>query len=448
VDFREQLAAFRYSLIAPIVSRQTPFLPGEIKATLKEIASRHYTVPGGSRTRISTRSLERYVAEYREHGWEGLKPKPRATSGPKAIPKSILEIAAELRRARPERSVEQIKYILESSNAVSQGSVASSTLARHLRGLGLSRKELLQEPTGRRRFEAPDVHILWQADFQHTLYLPDPSDPKKRRKAILFAVLDDYSRLIVHGEFYWDERLPRLEDALKKAILKHGIPEQLYCDNGAVFSSSHLERICGKLGMRLSHTRPYRPEGRGKIERFFRFIDTSFKHEAYLQIENGRLSTLPELNDAFRSWVDGYYHTREHGGTKMAPIDRAKTERVRRHVSLVELTDIFLWEEERKVDKSSCISLYGNTYEVDPALCTKKVTLRFDPFDLSLVQVWLLGKRFADATVLDLTRKALEKAPTQECAATSDISFFDLTEKQRRLALPPLSYSGKEVSHD
>jgi len=448
MDTKDQIAAFRYSLIAPIVSRQTPFSPGEIKATLKEIAARNYTVPESTRTGVSIRSLERYVAEYREHGWEGLKPKEKTTSGAKAIPKSVLEIAVELRKARPERSVEQIKYILEASNATPKGSVASSTLARHLRELGLSRKELLKEPTGRKRFEAPDVHILWQADFQHTLYLPDPADPKKRRKAILFAILDDYSRLIVHGEFYWDERLPRLEDSLKKAILKYGVPEQLYCDNGAVFSSSHLERVCGKLGTRLSHTRPYRPEGRGKIERFFRFIDTSFKHEAYLQIENGRLTTLPELNDAFRSWVDGYYHTREHGGTKMAPIDRAKTDRVRRHVSLVELTDIFLWEEERKVDKSSCIRLYGNAYEVDPALGSKKVTLRFDPFDLGVVQVWLGDKRFADATVLDLTRKALEKAPKQECTATSDIDFFALTEKQRRLALPPLSYSGREVSHD
>jgi len=263
MDTREQIAAFRYSLIAPIVSRQTPFSPGEIRATLKEIAARNYTVPESSRTEVSIRSLERYVAEYREHGWEGLKPKKKTTSGAKAIPRSVLEMAIELRKARPERSVEQIKYILETSNAVPEGSVASSTLARHLRELGLSRKELLKEPTGRKRFEAPDAHILWQADFQHTLYLPDPSDPKKRRKAILFAILDDYSRLVVHGEFYWDERLPRLEDSLKKAILKYGVPEQLYCDNGAVFSSSHLERICGKLGVRLSHTRPYRPEGRG-----------------------------------------------------------------------------------------------------------------------------------------------------------------------------------------
>lgn len=374
MDNSELIAAFRYGLIAPIVSRQTPFLPGEMKTLLEEITSKHYSIPDSTRTRVGFRTLERYVSDYRKHGWEGLKPKQRTSRSPSAIPQSVLEMAMELRKSRPERSVEQIIYLLESSNATPQGSVAPSTLARHLRNLGLSRKEMLTKAQGRKRFEAEAAHILWQADFQHTLYLPDPLDPKKRRKALLFAILDDYSRLIVHGEFYWDERLPRLEDSLKKAILKHGVPEQFYCDNGSVFSSHHLERICGKLGIRLSHSRPYRPEGRGKIERFFRFVDTSFKHEAYLQIENGRIGTLSELNCAFTSWCEGYYHIRAHGSTHMAPVDRAKTDRVRRRITLTELTEIFLWEDTRKVDKSSCVNLYGNIYEVDPELCLKKIT--------------------------------------------------------------------------
>ncbi|GAB6174331.1 hypothetical protein JCM15765_38090 [Paradesulfitobacterium aromaticivorans] len=84
--------------------------------------------------------------------------------------------------------------------------------------------------------------------------------------AMLFAIIDDYSRLIVHGEFYWDEKLPRLEDALKKAILRHGVPEQFYCDNGSVFSSHHLVRICARLKIRLSHSRPYRPQGLGYVK--------------------------------------------------------------------------------------------------------------------------------------------------------------------------------------
>jgi putative transposase len=240
-------------------------------------------------------------------------------------PPAVLQEAIHLRKARPERSVEQIIFMLEESGKAEASTIAASTLSRHLRKAGASRKELLTEGAekGFRRFEAEDVHLSWQFDFQHTLYLPDPKDPKKRKKAILFAILDDYSRYIVHAEFYWDEKLPRMEDSLKKAILKHGVPSQFYCDNGSAFSSHHLVRICGKLGIQLSHSAVRRPMGRGKIERWFRFIDTSLKPEAYALIEQGRLTTLAELNAALAAWLDGYYHIREHGSIKQSPKARA-----------------------------------------------------------------------------------------------------------------------------
>ncbi len=128
--------------------------------------------------------------------------------------------------------------LLEAEGTAQPGTVATSTLARHLRQAGLSRRDVLITPQNKgtfRRFEAEDAHLLRQSDFKHALYLPDPLSPGRRKKAILFAILDDYSRLIVHGQFYWDEQMPRLEDSLKKAILHHGVPERLYVDNGAVF---------------------------------------------------------------------------------------------------------------------------------------------------------------------------------------------------------------------
>ncbi|MDF9410087.1 DDE-type integrase/transposase/recombinase, partial [Pelotomaculum isophthalicicum JI] len=404
----EQIAAFRYSLIAPIVSRQTPMAPGELKAYLERTASQTYHIPGSTKTKVSMRTLERYLSQYRKGEWDGLKPKGRTKKTNLRIPPAVLQEAIRLRRQRPERSVEQIIFILEEGGAVGPGQIAASTLARHLKKAGVSRKDLLKDGTGshgHRRFEAEDVHVLWQFDFQHTLYLPDPKDPKKRKKAILFAILDDYSRLIVHAQFYWDEKLPRMEDSLKKAILRHGIPEKFYCDNGSAFSSQHLARICGKLGIHLSHSRPYRPQGRGKIERMFKFVDTSFKPEAYQQIQEGRITTLEQLNQALTSWIDGYYHERVHGSTKQSPKVRAAlSKRVPRRKTLAELTEIFLWEETRKVDKTGCISLDGNIYEVDLELCGERVLLRYDPFDLSRIQVWHDGKQWADATVVDLSR--------------------------------------------
>jgi len=207
---QEQIAAFRYSLIAPIVSRQTPMLPGELKSQLQEIASRIYTIPGSSKTSTSIRSLERYIANYRKSGWEGLKPRPRPKASNYSITPEVLQYAVKLRKERPERSVEQLIFLLEQGGTAEPGTIAASTLSRHLRKLGASRQELLSDPTTlkrHRRFETADAHLMWQADFQHTLYLPDPKDPKKSKKAMLFAIIDGYSRIIVHAEFYWDEKI-------------------------------------------------------------------------------------------------------------------------------------------------------------------------------------------------------------------------------------------------
>ncbi|MBS4031461.1 MAG: hypothetical protein KGZ63_08580, partial [Clostridiales bacterium] len=110
---------------------------------------------------------------------------------------------------------------------------------RQLRHAGATRQIIQEKKTGYRRFEAEDVHVIWQSDFQHTLYLPDPKNPKRNKKALLFAILDDYSRYIVQAQFYWDEKLPRLEDSLKKAILRHGLCERFYVDN-----ASNCSRAC------------------------------------------------------------------------------------------------------------------------------------------------------------------------------------------------------------
>ena len=171
---------------------------------------------------------------YRKGGYDALKPQAKSSKGRTTIPAPVLQQAIELRRERPERSVEQIIFMLEENGIVDRGSLANSTLARQLRLAGASRKEMLVKTEGYRRFEAEDAHVIWQSDFQHTLYLPDPQDPKRKKKAMLFAILDDYSRYVVQAQFYWDEKLPRLEDSLKKAILRWGIPEQFHCDEQAL----------------------------------------------------------------------------------------------------------------------------------------------------------------------------------------------------------------------
>lgn len=438
----EQIAAARYALIAPIVSRQTSLVPGELKTWLRETASRRYDLPG-SRQHVSERTLERYLEAYRKGGWDALKPKARSTAGRTKLDEHVLQKAVALRLERPQRSVEQLIFLLEESGVAKPGQIAESTLGRHLRAHGASRKQLMDTTPASsfRRFEADDILELLQADFKHFIYLPDPRNPKRTRKTILLAILDDYSRYVVHAQIYWDEKLPRLEDSLKKAILRHGVPETFYCDNGSAFSAHHLQRICGRLGIRLSHSKPYRPQGRGKVERLFQFVDSSFRPEVQALVNNGEVTTLEALNTALRSWLDGYYHVREHGSTKQSPRERfdAST-KTRKRKLLTELNELFLWEETRKVDKTGCIQLGGNTYEVESDLARCTVSVRYDPFDLTELQVWLGDRRYADAEPVELnhrrSRKAIEpeSASAQGSDAEDTVSFLALAESKRQAA--------------
>jgi len=113
-----------------------------------------------------------------------------------------------------------------------------------------------------------------------------------------------------------------------------------------------------------------------------------------------------------------------------------------RRKTITELTEIFLWKEERKADKTSCVQLHGNTYEVDLELVGNSVLLRHDPFDLKVIQVWWKEKRFPDVGPVDLTRPYHRKVtPVQKHETEDQISFFDLAEARRRVAWEEQSLS-------
>ncbi|GAB6174332.1 hypothetical protein JCM15765_38100 [Paradesulfitobacterium aromaticivorans] len=133
-----------------------------------------------------------------------------------------------------------------------------------------------------------------------------------------------------------------------------------------------------------------------------------------MQIENGSLTTLKQLNEAFTAWLDGYYHLRKHGSTGQSPRERAAgLKRTMRQVPMVELNEIFLWEEDRKVDKTGCVSVFGNTYEVADSLDGQAVTIRFDPYDLKVMQVWHEENRLPDARPLDMSRSIHERVKSK-----------------------------------
>lgn len=454
---RQEEANFRYGLIAPLVSRKLE--PGEQMALMREIASHEYKTPMGEQRRISLRTLERYLQAYRGGGWEALLPSVRADKlGVREIPEDVLTKAIALKQEQPGRSVRQIIAILELATFVAPGALKESTLSKQLRRRGVTRKALMDAGWSHfRRFEAAHRNSIWQGDVQHTIFLPNPDKPGKKAMAYLVIFIDDYSRFVVHGQFYFEERVARLEDCLKKAILKNGVPEMIYVDNGAIYSSHHFERICGRLGTVLKHTRPGRPQGRGKQEKFFRFVDQSFVPEAYDLIEQGKIQTLNDLNRFFSAWLEVAYHQKVHNSFKQRPVDRyQKDDHPIRMLPPHELAEVFLLEETRKVDKTGCISLLGGTFEVQTKLSGSKIQVRFDPHDLSLIQVWKDGERFEDAKPMKLRdpknrAKQDDPKPVEQPPKTG-LNYVELlVEEQKRqireAQAAELTLVLKEVNH-
>jgi transposase InsO family protein len=56
---------------------------------------------------------------------------------------------------------------------------------------------------------------------------------------------------------------------LARAGRRHGFPDALYLDNGSTYSGGTLRLACERLGVTLIHARPYSPQARGKMERFW-----------------------------------------------------------------------------------------------------------------------------------------------------------------------------------
>ncbi len=393
---REQVAAGRFHIIAPIVNRATPMNHGEVSAWFREAVQKTWThEPYWRDKHFGLRTLERWKQQYERGGFEGLMPATPPKRPVTAIPEPVLRQAEAIRLEMPKLSVETILYLLHKEHGVVRGSVNPSTLARHFRREGLTRQRMSDEKNrqyGFRRFEAEAPMQLWQSDFQHTLYLPDPLNPNKRKLAKLCLILDDHSRYVVHGQFYWDERMPSLEDSLKKAIEKRGIPDQCYTDNGSAFSAGHIAHICARLGIRLSHTRPYKPQGKGKSERMFGFVDTSFLPIAMNKISKNLIRTLEDLNRALQDWLEEHYHVRNHGETGEPPRIRMGRYPARQlPYSKHELRRLFFLEETRKVDKTGTVSLDGLAYQVPAELCGMKVQIRYDPYDPSDADVHVDG---------------------------------------------------------
>jgi transposase InsO family protein len=421
----QEIALFRYGLISSLLFDALP--AGAVEKALAEIAAKSYRIPYSSRKKVGISTLRRYLKVYQAHGFDALRPQTRTDRRqPRAFPPEVLQKAIALREEQPARTTPMIVELLKRDPELKdvQG-LNAHTLTTHLRQQGKTRRLLADKPRVYQRFEREHSNTLWQGDAMVGPWLPDPNAPGKKRRAHLFCFIDDHSRLVPYAEFFFDEALPRLERVLKVGILRRGLPQALYVDNGKVYAAHQFEAACASLGIRKWHTAPYSPESKGKMERWFLNVRLQFLPE----VETSEIATLADLNESFWAWLELIYHRRVHSETEQTPLERFQAGlKDVRSADAETLRKAFLWRETRKVRRDGRIDLQGNTYQVPAQLAGRKIELRFDPFDLSNLEIWLDSNNLGKAAVTQQGREkhiAVERLASEPPQPTKPKSSLD-----------------------
>jgi putative transposase len=400
-DMVEAVALHRWAVMAEAAAERLS--PAERGVLVRAIAARCYTHPDGSARRYSRGTIDRWLRVWRKGGLEALRPSPRSDAGTVRAHPELAEEAVALRLELPSRSAAQIASIIFYRHGVA---VSERTVRAQLRRRGLHREALAAEQKVFGRYEAARANERWITDVLVGPWVPWPkTDVSVRAK--LFLVVDDHSRLLVDGVFYAYENARACQELLRRAIVRRGIPEVLYADNGAPFKNAWLARTCALLGVRLVHSAPYSPEGRGKQERLNRYIRDAFLAEAtHVGIES-----LEALNDLFAAWAEAVANRRIHAETHQAPIERFEASGPHRQADPERLREAFRWSVTRKVTRTATVPLEGNAYAVDPSLVGRRVELRYEPEDLTRIDIYYEGQPAGVATPFVIGRRAHRAVP-------------------------------------
>ncbi|MDQ7827360.1 MAG: Mu transposase C-terminal domain-containing protein [Candidatus Eremiobacteraeota bacterium] len=412
-DLALKKALFRYQVISPLLAMDIS--RGEKMKRYRELADKEWVTPGGKQVRISVEAIRRWLRCYKKEGFEGLKDSHRSSRGGR-IPQEAIVKACQLKQQVAERSIDKIITIMEDMGFAEEGLLKRSTLHRHLKERGLSaRRVKAPDRKDLARWQAEYANDLWQSDMLGGPYLPDPLSQGTKRKTWLYGFLDDASRLMPYGRFFFKGDLPALELVFKRSIQRCGRPRAVYYDNGLVYRAEHMERVCAELGIHKPiFTSVRRPQGHGKIEAWNAFCTTNFLAE----LKDSHITTLEDLNKAFLIWVEYEYNRRRHSELGCTPRERWQRDAGRfRYVNEEKLRTVFLWREERRVDKCAMIQLFTRRYRVSTRFCGRKVEVRYNPEHLEVIEIWSGGK-FQERVHPFVTRR---RRPPREVLPPSEI---------------------------
>ena len=375
---------------------------------------------------LSDRTVRSYLKRYRDGGaltllfYNEKKETPRLKD--EQLRNKILQLLEEI----PTRTVPRLRKLISGIEELEPkiSIVSDRTIYRFLMENNLSQKQRYRKLNeyGRERyhkFQADYSLQLVQGDARDGIWLKCPDG--KTRKTYLFGWVDDYSRKILSAKYYFDEKLPRMEDSFKDMILRWGIPEKVYLDNGSVYIARQFASTLSDLKIKKIHHKPYQAFCKGKIEAVMKTVKREFQEEA----QNAGITSLDELNSALQAWLEMDYNVRHHSSTGEAPSKRFTDGLPASHRRITDLKwfyNLFLCRETRTITKYGRVKLSRNEYAVKTEPHGTVVEVRYDPFDLN--KIYLFKDHNLTETLLPakLNSTTAQNIPEESSKTTKEIS--------------------------
>ena len=369
-----------------------------IRERIRQVSSMTFEDEEGRPHRFTWRTIETWRARFRKHGVEGMLTKPRSDKGTRRkvdlekVQEAIDQVLPAFRGKTLYKT--HIYRACIQRGLLRRDQIAPNTFCRIVNQCEMLKPPAQANNKRRLAFAKRYANEMWQAD---TLHGPHVRDGEKPRPTFLICFIDDASRVIPHGEFFFHENVEALLRTFRLAFYKRGLPEQIYVDNGSIYCSKEIVTVCARLGIVLSHTPVRDGASKGKIERFFGHVRTAFLSREL------DLSSLAALNRQFIAWVEEHYNCQPHSTLGMKPIDRFGLDlsRIRRLPPNQANDELFFVQIDRKVRKDNTFSLHNIRYEAPRDLRARTVQVRYDRNRRDKIIIHYKDERLGQARPLD-----------------------------------------------
>lgn len=416
-DHAEAVALFRSEVIGALTRRD--LARGELRAELTALSRTPFRPPAAKRTRtFSVTSLERWYYAYRARGLAGLRPEARSDRGRgRDLAPTLRALLLDIRREQPSASVPLILRTLVADGRLARGTVSASTVRRLYAEHGLDRIPMRDgaSPKTRLRWQAERPNALWHADVCHLA----PIVVGDRRLPVrVHGILDDASRYVIALEAHSTEREIDMLGILVRAVRRHSTPDALYLDNGSTYRGDLLRLACARLGTTVLHAKPYDPEARGKMERFWKTLRggcTDFL---------GAVASLHDINVRLSAFLDQHYHRAPHASLlgRAPGVVYAEGARTAEAIDETTLRDALTARVRRRVRRDTTVTLEGTDWELDQGFLAGRLVMvarcLIDVGEAPWVEYQ--GKRFPLHAV-DPVRNAHRKRPPRRTAVEAKL---------------------------